>query len=294
MAAARVSIRYQALLPSFPMRLPDFLRVAWYGGKDLSFAGKFRWFRQFCAWKRKMRREKLQPVAKPLFTAILLSYKRPQNIRPILQSLLKTPEIGKVIVSNNNSRIRMGDWLSCSDPRVTVIDQVIDRPAGLRQHIAYREHADFFLIVDDDLFLLPSQLSGLCRALIEDPAVPHGIAGQLYDSWMDRMHRHVVDHNGPVDIVNGAVAFTRKHLAEYFRLLDLLQIGPTHPFSTACISDDIILSWSGTRKPRIHALGPMTECPTSADPRIAVWRREGFFGARIMLLLTLRKLRPLV
>lgn len=282
----------ESLCYRLSMTLPDSLRVAWYGGKDLTLAGRFRWFMRFRAWKRRMLCEKLPQVKNPVFTAIIPAYKRPQNIRPIVESLLRTPEVKKVIISNNNCRVDLSRWFRSSDLRVTIIEQVIDRPPLIRQEIALRDDGQYFIVVDDDLFLLPSQISTLCRAQIADSSSPHAAVGEVYDSWMDRMHHHVTDYSGFIDIVNRAFTFTRGHLDVYFALRDQLASG-TLSLRAIELADDVITSFSGTRRPRTHAIGSFLTCPTSGTVGIAAWRTDGFFPTRLPILFLLRKLRPL-
>ncbi len=94
----------------------------------------------------------------PSATAILLSYKRPKNIEPIVRALLRCAFIDKVIVSNNNPAVRIGDWVHLTDPRIRLIDQTRDSPPGLRFAIAFDTPAEHFLCIDDDIFPYPKQV----------------------------------------------------------------------------------------------------------------------------------------
>ena len=92
-------------------------------------------------------------------TVILLSYKRVRNIQPIVRSLLKASCVGKVIVSNNNPDLRLDDWLRLRDDRVQVIDQPVRRFPGVRFELARQDGGEYFLTLDDDVFLFPRQCS---------------------------------------------------------------------------------------------------------------------------------------
>jgi hypothetical protein len=54
---------------------------------------------------------------------------------------------------------------------------------------------------------------------------------------------------------------------------------------------DVILSYGSPKKPMCHDLGPLEDCPSSNDPRIAVWRRRGFVETRRKLILALEELQ---
>ena len=259
----------------------------------LPFSARVRWFNEFRRWQKRARAETVVPQGSADVTAILLAYRRPQNIVPIVRSLLRVPQIGRVLVSNNNSRTSFPAGLGLGDPRVQVVQQVIDRPTHLRFSLALADGAPYFLFVDDDVFLTPVQIDRLLRKLKAEPDVPHGVIGQIYDAWMDRVHHNVRDHEGRLEILNCVYAVTREHAAGFFRLAESLGIVPGDPMWNLSVWDDMVLSHAGAGKPKTHCLGTVCVCPSAGADGIAVFRTESFFRTRMHLLQRLRKLRPL-
>lgn len=252
---------------------------------QLSLAQRFRWFWTFLSWQKRVASDVPLPSPDaPCFTAILLSYKRPQNIRPIVQSLLRVPEIATVVVSNNNPDIQLAEWTGDMGPRVRSIDQHIRRDSSFRMSLARRDDASYFLLLDDDVFLLPSQYSLLCRALLKDPSVPHGVMGQIYDSWLDRMHYGVHDHAGKLDVVSRVIACTKHHIEEYFRIFRTIP-------SRRMFADDIMLSHAGSGLPQSHRVGETLTCPTWDHDAICHWKHAGYFTSRMKLFALLRRSR---
>lgn len=274
------------------MPISDAVSVAFAAG-SLPFPARLAWFRTFLAWQRRALRERVPSDGPVDVTAIVLSYRRPQNIRPIVRALLRHPRIRRVLVSNNNCRTELSAGLGLKDDRVHVVQQSIDRPTHLRYQLALLDDADSFLFVDDDVFFTPLQIDRVIRGLDADPAVPHGVVGQIYDPWMDRMHHDVRDHEGPLDILNCVYACTRRHIVEFFRIVDQLGFGPTSPYRTSSFWDDMVLSHAGSAKPKTHRVGSFPVCPTTALRGTAECAADGFFRWRIKIFKRLRTLRPL-
>lgn len=274
------------------MRLLAPFRRTLYAGGPLTLSERGRWLRTFHAWKKAAFSEVLPSHPKPDTVAILLSCNRPQNIDIIVRLLLRTPSIAKVIVSNNNPRYRMCDWLSIRDPRLVVIEQSVSLPCHLRYGIAAREtEFHHFLVVDDDLFLRSSQMEALCSALRKDPSRPHGITGMVYDSWRGMMYHNMNQRTQKVDALNRVYAFTSAHVEGFRQLLRETGFKPTHTAWRYSYWDDLFLSFSGG-KPQVCFVGKYLDCPTEAKAGIGVWTEPGFFRHRLPLLLLLRRLRP--
>jgi hypothetical protein len=230
-------------------------------------------------------------VRDPDCTAIILSYKRPQNIAPLVGMLLKAPSIRHVIISNNNPDVKMSDWLRVESPRVGVIEQPTASACPIRYQIALGRDSQLFVAIDDDVFLRPSQIETLCAAMRAHPSSPCGIVGSVYDEGR-RMMEYGIRRPGDVDIINQVYAFTPSHVRRFFDLTGALGFGPTHQAWGSSTWDDLVISHSGLSKPRICDVGEFTECPTSAEPGIAAWQEDGFFPFRLSLFQRLRALRP--
>lgn len=211
--------------------------------------------------------------------AVLLSYKRPQNMQWITKSLLTTNFISRVIVSNNNPDLRMEDWFDYSDDRVELLNQKVRRRAGYRFEIAKDLNDQYFIFIDDDLFLKPSQLSTLFDALLSNPSVPHGVWGQRFInnnnelSWEDGV-RNI---NGELDVINRSYFLTRKHVENFIKLMNSLGI---HQVTDLKFGDDMILSFSGDGRPICHDVGNLLDCISKDKDGIAIWKENEFFSYR--------------
>ncbi|HEY0092999.1 MAG TPA: hypothetical protein VGB96_01690, partial [Archangium sp.] len=106
-----------------------------------------------------------------------------------------------------------------------------------------------------------------------------------YGGW-----RPGVEGNVTADVINGVYFFTREHLEELFRLADALKLDVPNLFN----GEDILLSFCGTERPRIHTVEPRTvNCLTEARRGVATFTQEDFYPRRTELFLALRKLKPL-
>lgn len=266
-------------------------RTIFFGGR-LSLRDRYQWLKTFHEWQKKAFAEDLPSTREPDMVAIVLSFRRPYNIDPIVRVLLKTPSIAKVIVSNNNPAYRMSDWISVRDPRISIIEQVTAKPAHVRYGIAAREKTySKFLAVDDDLFVKPSQLEKVCESLRTDPSRPYGIAGQIYDSWRGMLYHNINDRTQKVDILNRIYAFTSEHVENFFAIAREAGYRPDTEQWKFSHWDDLFLSFSG-KMPQVIFTGTYLDCPSQAEDGVAVWRTSGFFRLRLPILLMLRKMRP--
>jgi len=134
------------------------------------------------------------------------------------------------------------------------------------------------MAIDDDVFLMPGQIKKLFRALLKNPAVPHGIRGEQFVLKNGRIasSRCVSRKKMKVDVLILVYAFTREHLKEYFSMLEHMKICQ----DDVKFSDDVVISFSGEGRPRCENLGLLLCCPSSRDKNIAVYRQEGFYEER--------------
>lgn len=266
-------------------------RITTFGG-PLSMRDRYRWLMTFRAWQKEAMQESVPAVSSPDIVAIVLSYRRPYNIDAIVRTLLKTPSVAKVIISNNNPEFRMLDWISVRDSKITLIEQVTEKPAHIRFSIAARENEyTKFLVIDDDLFLRPSQLETLCRALHLDPSRPYGVTGQVYDSWRGMLYHNINERTQKVDILNRVYAFTSEHLENFFTIVRQADYRPSVEQWKHSLWDDLFLSFSGAT-PQVIFTGKYLGCPSESREGIAAWRAKDFFRLRLPILLMLRKMRP--
>lgn len=214
-----------------------------------------------------------EPDGQGSVTAIVLSYKRPGNVALIVQSLLKTPSISSVVVSNHNPDVPGATLFPSSHPRVYIVNHP-GRDPYYRYVIASRLPGEFFLGVDDDVFLRPSQLETVCRELLKRPEVPHGVCGQLRRKRGGFLSG-LIRYEGEVDVINRIFAFTKTHALAVVSRHD--QHWPDH---SMCFWDDIILSRTGSGKPVCHDVGDILFCPTSRNRKIALCKQTHFHAIR--------------
>jgi hypothetical protein len=220
---------------------------------------------------------------------ILLSYKRPANMDAIARSVLRCDFCSKLIVSNNLPTFAMKDWLSVDDDRLLLMDQSTEEKPGIRFEIARGCASDYYIMIDDDMFIYPTQIKTVFEALVADPAVPHGILGERKKGRGEREECPVEGYpfsigdagDIEVDHLTNVYAFTCSHLNRYFELARRLGIAQPRKIDNG---EDVILSFCGDGRPRIHRVGPILVCSTSHTSGIATWRTmTRFFEARVEL-----------
>lgn len=212
--------------------------------------------------------------------AILLSYKRQENIDRIVRDLLESKLIDKIIVSNNNPEINIHEWVHIDSPKLELINQSSRQHCIKRFEIAAELPYEYFYCPDDDLFLTPAQTDQLLMQLMKYPHIPHGMYGQTRNFYLQDIFlgSDVFNINCEVDVLNRCYAFTKKHVDKMFELIKALGYSAA---SEAKFMDDILLSFSGEGLPLCHDLGPFEECPTSGEAGIATWTENGFHDVRI-------------
>ena len=228
-------------------------------------------------------------------TVIVLNHKRPENVGQIAQYVLRAGFVGKLIISNNSQEYSIADYIKVKDPRLVLIDQKTPSGVGISFELAQEHHARYYLRVDDDIFLHPAQLQWIYWNLRQSSDRPHGIFGAALSSDKDSEKEWPFVHRrnalAPVEILNGLFAFTRAHLDEYFRLCGLLGITDQ---KTLMNGEDIVLSYSGDKKPLIHNIGPIWECASEASPGVALHQsRPRFYEERWKMFSDLQKIKPM-
>jgi Glycosyl transferase family 64 domain len=216
---------------------------------------------------------------------VLLAHNRPQNMSLIVQGALRNQFVTRVIVSNSNPHVKLTDWIRCTDSRLILVDEAIPTQPGHRLVLASDTGADYVLSIDDDIFLTPKQWRRFFEFLIHNEEVPHGIVGQIYrpgtTSSNGSPFHHVIAEDTQVDVLIGAFAFTREHLNRVFRLAADVGISDV---SQVRNGEDILLSFSGTSRPQIHAMRPALFCASEGLPGIALWRTDQqFWDERIRM-----------
>ena len=228
-------------------------------------------------------------------TVILLNHKRPANIGMLARYLLRNGFVSRLVISNNSQAYPIEKYVHVDDARLVLLNQEKPAGVGIRFELAQRYDASYYLLIDDDIFLHPTQMQWLYWSMRHAPDRPHGIWGaallrdkEPQTEWPFVHHRNSV---GAVDILNGLFAFTRAQLAEYGRLCELLGISDQKALSNG---EDIILSFSGLRKPMIHNVGRIWECTSASEPGVALYAsRPRFYEERWRIFSELRKIKSL-
>jgi len=214
---------------------------------------------------------------------VLLSYRRPHNLDALVRAMLRCDGCKAVIVSNNEPRVHLSDWISVTDPRLRIVEHHQRRHPGIRMTIARAAPAPMYLMVDDDVLLNGEQMQQLMNHVCAEPEVPHGLNGERRNAAQGA-YPYSLDQSGEgtVDHLTNVYAFTDRHLARYFDLVD--RLGIDDPANLAN-GEDIILSSCGSGKPRVHEVGPIVRCASTTDRLIATHKsRERFFEERLAII----------
>lgn len=213
--------------------------------------------------------------------AILLSYKRPQNMNIMLREIMAVPEISKVILSNNNPEVDIYQWVDESlQDRVEIISQPVHTLYTKRFEIAMEEKFSYFFCPDDDVFLSSSQISYLLNQLKKSPQVPHGFYGQVktFMGGEVGLASGICGIDCEVDVLNRGYFFTNKHL---FNLKKLLIKYGFDNINQAKFMEDVLMSFCGDSRPLCHDIGNIKDCPTSHNEEIATFKQDGFDQIRL-------------
>jgi hypothetical protein len=226
----------------------------------------------------------------PKATVVLLSWRRAPNLNLLATLTTRAPYVERVIVSNNNPRVRIADHVVVRSPKLILIDQPKETQPGIRVPLALQYPGDLFIFLDDDVFPTPRQLTRLYAALVRQPEVPHGYVGLRHLPLSDTsaVFKHG-DWDVEVQMLFRLYLCSRAVLERYVELAETL--GVVHAeFGNG---EDIILSFSGAGRPRIHAIGHVLCCATSDLPGVAISATAPeFIRERQRLTRRLLELRP--
>ena len=233
------------------------------------------------------------PIAGKTCIAVLLTHNRPQNIRFLVQGALRNRFVTRVIVSNSNPRVKIRDWVQSTDPRLTLIDETIPTQPGHRLVLSRQAGAEYVLSIDDDIFLTPRQWKKFFEFLLTDEQCPHGIIGQDFrpgtKSSNGSPFHHIAGRDTEVDVLIGAFAFTNEHVKRVFDLAAKIGVSD---LSRVRNGEDILLSFSGTMRPRIHPLKPALFCASEGLPGVALWKtHDQFWDERVRMFEKVRDAR---
>lgn len=208
------------------------------------------------------------------FIAIVNSYKRPQNIQRIVDALLASKSIQHVFINNNNTSLKIEDYILVSKKSVTCINQQEDKGASVRFEIANLYMQENCLALDDDVFLTSTQIEKLIASFVKQSCKEvFGFWGEKVDYSTNLLSGNRYRFNGTLDVLNMGYVFSKYHLKRYLELLKWLQ---TDGITKLEWIDDMVLSFSSENNPRCVDIGPIAICQSSKDPTIATHKKEGF------------------
>lgn len=221
----------------------------------------------------------------PSVQAIILNYKRPQNIARIVRACLAC-RIDMVHVIDQAAAENQLRRLPAAQ-RVNYVRKP-NIGSGRRLPYAARLDCDLVLAIDDDIFLTPAQIEELIARGQDYPNRAHGVWGQLIVEEGERLQISdgVSNVNRRVDILNRVYLFKPAHAERALQIADLLKL----PRNRLGHVDDILLSFGVPRKPLCHDLGKFADCETSNEVGTAVWREPGFEQTRNGLVERLREM----
>jgi len=229
-------------------------------------------------------------------TVIINSYNRVKNIEHMVRAALMCDFVDKVIVSNNNPQVEIENWVKARGSRVLLIGHKFRKRCRYRWVIAAKNLRRYYIAIDDDMFVYPEQLKKLFESLIDDPNVPHGMFGSVYnakdpkDEEMSSAYSYFNERNMSVDVLHQIYAVTNEHVSNYFELLTNIRIH-NHEVSNILrkIGDDIVISHAGSERPKIHDFGFVLECPSHNLEAMATFQELGFYQGRIKIFRAVRR-----
>ena len=258
-----------------------------------SMQGKFylleRGIRELLYWKWRIESylsPNIELGVKEKVTIILASYyeKRARNLEPLVRILLKCNFVEKIILSNQNPELPIERWVKSKNNRFVIINQPVKCECGFRWTVASKEDADYFIIIDDDILIKPKQLSVLFLKLIDQPEIPHGLAGFLKDD-------HKIYQESDIDTLCNIYAVSKDHVRLYLKFSSELAKDGSITNEMIGISDDIIISKTGNAKAKIHDAGFLLECKSFYANDVALHKSPDFFKNRPIVTEALKKIK---
>jgi hypothetical protein len=228
-------------------------------------------------------------TAKPDRVIILTNYARPWNLPRQVANCLALATPAEVILIDNSP----GPNSNLPDMDLSAIRVLRDgrnRGAGYRFTYAAGLEQESVMCIDDDILPTATQIETLFRRQAREPDRPHGVWGEDMQESFGRLtfKTHLCGEDREVDILNRLYVFSS---AQARRGLALAQALGFTSWEDVGLCEDVILSFSGARKPACHNVGPLESCASSDDPKIASWHKTGFFAYRVEIVRRLKALR---
>jgi len=224
-------------------------------------------------WDLRVRLSRPVAVAVRQKAIVIIPTYSPERARGVaiaVRAVLRCLFVDTLIVSNHNPEIRIEDYVRIHDPRLVLLNQPTRRGCGYQWEVAASRDPEFLISIDDDIRPLPFQLALLFERLVADPQRPHGLMGSRGAEFFENREMEVGE-------LNQVYAITAAQLRVYVALVAALT---GRGLVTADLiefwGDDILISRTGTRPPKIHAAGAVLRCATASDPRVAIHKQAEF------------------
>jgi hypothetical protein len=150
-----------------------------------------------------------------VISAVMLSYKRPENVYKIVNQLKKNKLIGEIIVWNNNP----DEQLSFLQPteKVKVIKPNVYVGMNARWLACSQAKYDVVFMQDDDLMVSSDTIRTLYKEWKKDPEIIHGISGRKLNKNFEYVIKRVY---GEVEmLVTRAILFDKKYAIDVLKEL---------------------------------------------------------------------------
>ena len=218
---------------------------------------------------------------RPPVTACLLSWRRPDNIRLIVESLSPLEFIDEILVWNNNPEVQ----LSFSLPKVRVISSSENLGCAARYLCAAQARHEVVYTQDDDALVL--DVAERYESFVADPSrIAHGLS-----EWHYRRRAEYVHPDGHLAMLGWGSFF----LASWITVLDHL---PARVRESALFRREADKYFTiGLARQHNTMLGRIQQLPGHSDVRTALWRQPehsemSALAVREALRLTRERMRP--
>jgi hypothetical protein len=216
-------------------------------------------------------------LSDPQKLTVLITYFDPARMVRInhqLRNILKCSFVERIIISNHNPRVNIQEKIKIKDRRVKVISQTVKRGCGFRWQIATKIKPSYLVVIDDDLFIFPEQLTRLFNSLLAEPEIPHGLSGMIY--FPDGSYEFHDKENREIDFLCEIYAVTKKHLDRYVDIYSDFSSNESVSRIVDSATDFIIISQTGTSEPKIHDVGRLLRDETFKKEGVAVHKGQMF------------------
>lgn len=210
-------------------------------------------------------------------TTILITYYNPVRMKHInhhLRNIFKCDFVGQVIISNHNPDIDINSLIRIKDERIVVVNQSARRGCGHRWLVASEFSPEYLIVVDDDVLIFPWQLRQLFEVLVDEPEIPHGLAGMVHGK--DGFLEYRQEEERSLDYICEIYALTGVHLKRYIEMQSEIIKDESLKTMVEFAADFMIISRSGSRAPKIHNAGRLFRCPTYNESGVAVHKNYDF------------------